>query len=437
MEYLVLGAFCISLLLCIIMNISILYALVFGLIIFLLYGRRKGFQWRDLAEMALNGIKTVGNILLILLLIGIMTALWRAAGTIPFIVCQASKLIRPSGFLLMTFLLNSGMSIMTGTSFGTAATMGVICASMGTAMNVSPLLTGGAILSGVYFGDRCSPVSTSALLVASITVTEIYDNIRNMLKSALVPFVLTCLLYVVLGLLLSAKGETIDMEGLFSRTFLLSWTTAIPALIILLLSVLHVNVKWSMGVSILAAAIICITVQRLSITEILRFSVLGYTPQDPAVALMMSGGGIISMLKVACIVCISSAYTDIFNKTELLDGARQAVSSVAAKTTTYAAMAITAAISGMIACNQTLTILLTNQLGKDLYTERETLALDLEDSAVVIAPLIPWSIAGAVPLAAVDAPHAAVVTAFYLLLLPIYRLLASTYRRTKQEQVNH
>lgn len=381
--------------------------------------------------MAFRGIKSVGNILIIFFLIGVMTALWRAAGTIPFIVCQASQLIQPSVFLLMTFLLNSGMSILTGTSFGSAATMGVICASLGAAMNVSPVLTGGAVLSGIFFGDRCSPVSTSALLVASISETDIYRNIRNMLKSALVPFALTCLLYTLIGWKITATGEVIDMRSLFSGTFVLHWITVVPALVVLLLSVLRVNVKWSMGASILSAMIIALTTQKLSIMEIFSFSIWGYTPQDPKVALMMSGGGIVSMLRVACIVCISSAYSELFNKTGLLNSARHSVSLLAVRTTTYTAMAITAVISGMIACNQTLTILLTNQLGSGLYSDKETLALDLEDTAVVIAPLIPWSIAGAVPLAAISAPHAAVITSFYLLLLPICRILTSMCRKQR------
>ena len=119
--------------------------------------------------MALGGVKTVSGILLTFLVIGVLTAFWRASGTIPVIVCYASGLIRPSVFLLMSFLLNCGISFLTGTSFGTAATMGVICASMGSAMHISPVLTGGAVLSGAFFGDRCSPLSTSALLVATFS----------------------------------------------------------------------------------------------------------------------------------------------------------------------------------------------------------------------------------------------------------------------------
>ena len=172
MEWIALGLFCAALLICIVLDLSVLYALAFGLLVFLLYGRAKGFSWRELAGMALEGIKTVRNILIIFFLIGIMTALWRAAGTIPLIISMSFDLIRPSIFLLVTFLLNCGLSVLTGTSFGTAATMGVICASVGAVMKISPVLTGGAILSGVFFGDRCSPVSTSALLVASLTKTE-------------------------------------------------------------------------------------------------------------------------------------------------------------------------------------------------------------------------------------------------------------------------
>ena len=435
MEYAVLGMFCTGLLLCIVLNISIIYALLVGLLLFMSYGRHKGFSWHELTSMALNGVRTVRNILVTFVLIGIMTALWRMAGTIPFIVCHATKLIRPSIFLLMTFLLNSALSVLTGTSFGTAATMGVICASMGAAMNVNPILTGGAVLSGAFFGDRCSPVSTSALLVATVTDTNIYDNIHHMMRSALIPFLITCLVYLCFGAYLPHEGAAMDLEALFSGAFNLNWTTILPAAAVLLLAVLRVDVKLAMGASILTAIPICLFVQHASFTDILRASINGFYPKDAAVAALINGGGITSMLKVGCIVFISSAYADIFNKTGLLDGAKHAISVLAQETNRFTAMLLSALVSGMIACNQTLTILLSNHLCRDLYTDHEHLALDLEDTAVVIAPLIPWSIAGAVPLAAAGAPTAAVLTSFYLILLPIYRLISATLDGKKKMSV--
>ena len=253
MEWLILGVFSISLLICIILDIPILVALSFGLLLFLLYGRQKDFLWRELAGMAFDGIKTVSNILITFLLIGMMTAFWRASGTIAAIVCYASGLIRPSVFLLMTFLLNSMISVLTGTSFGTAATMGVICTTMGNAMNVSPVLTGGAVLSGVFVGDRCSPVSTSALLVAAVTDTDIYRNIRHMVRSALVPFILTCFIYLMIGFRFSHTEVRIDLEGIFSKAFVLHWVALLPAAVILLFSVCRVNVRIAMAASIMSA----------------------------------------------------------------------------------------------------------------------------------------------------------------------------------------
>ena len=435
MEWLIIGVFSASLLICIGLDISILWALGFGLALFLLYGRKKGFSWQELLGMVVRGVMTVKNILITFLLIGILTALWRAAGTIPVIVCYAAGWIRPSVFLLMTFLLNCGISLLIGTSFGTAATMGVICATMGNAMGVSPVLTGGAVLSGIYFGDRCSPVSTSALLVAAVTGTDIYGNIRRMLRSALIPFLVSCAIYLAAGMIGSAGAAgtagavgagasaigTLDLQAVFSKAFVLHWSALIPAAVIFTLALCRVNVKIAMAASIASAIPLCLILQNMHMPELLRVAVFGFFPQDPEVAAMVSGGGIVSMLRVAGIVCISSSYSDIFKQTGLLDGAKKAIASISAATTPYTAAMVTSIAAGMIACNQTLTILLTNQLCSDLGAEKEQFALDLEDSAVVIAPLIPWSIAGAVPLSAIGAPTAAILAAFYLILLPLWR----------------
>ena len=115
--------------------------------------------------------------------------------------------MNPSVMILMAFLLNALVSVLTGTAFGTAATMGVICMTMAKAMGCNEILAGGAILSGVFFGDRCSPVSTSALLVSELTHTNIFDNIRLMVRTAIVPLILTCAFYGVCGIRISGGGS--------------------------------------------------------------------------------------------------------------------------------------------------------------------------------------------------------------------------------------
>ena len=421
MEWLVLGLFCGMLLSCIALDLPILWALGAGLLLFLAYGVRKGFPLKELLKTALNGVLTVRNILLTFMLIGVLTALWRAAGTIPYIVVQATKLIRPSVFVLMTFLLNAGVSVLTGTAFGTAATMGVICAAMGAALGVSPFWTGGAVLSGVFFGDRCSPVSTSALLVAQLTGTNIFDNIRSMIRSAAVPFALTCAVYLIAGTLGAPSGALPDLSGVFSREFTLTAPALIPAAVILILSLLRVNVKAAMAASILTAVPLCL-LRGMDVITLLRTALTGFVPHDPQVAAMVSGGGVTSMLRVAGIVCLSSSYAGIFQKTGLLDPARDAVSRLAGRLGRLPAMGLTSILCGMVACNQTLCIMLTHQLCGGLDRDGASFALDLEDTAVVLSALIPWSIAAAVPLASVGAPLTAIAAGCYLYLLPLWRM---------------
>lgn len=431
MELLTLGLFCVLLLGCVVGNLSILYALTGGLVLFLLYGKRKGYSWGELGKMSLDGIKTVKNILITFVLIGLLTALWRDAGTIPVIVCYAARLIRPSLFLVMVFLLNCGVSVLTGTAFGTAATMGVICATMAATMGISPLLVGGATLSGVYFGDRCSPVSTSALLVSELTKTDIFHNIKNMIRSALIPFLAACAIYTAVGLMTSHGGETLELSQLFGREFNLNIVALMPAVMILTLSLMQVNVKLAMTASILTALPISLLLQGTVVAELPRLLFFGYQSGDAQIAAMLNGGGILSMVRVGCIVCLSASYSGIFRKTGLLDGAKRAIQSLADRTTGYTAAFCTSVVASMIACNQSLTIILTSQLCGDLEEDKEKLANILEDSAVVIAPLVPWSIAGAVPLASVGAPTASLLFACFLYLLPLWRLALSLLGRKK------
>ena len=423
MEVLMIGIFCALLIICIITGKSILYALLAGLIIFGLYGKKQGYSWRQISRMALQGAWKVKNILLTFILIGMLTALWRQAGTIPAIICYTVHLIKPSTFLLMTFLLNCLISVLTGTALGTAATIGVVCATMASALGIPSWMTGGAILSGVYFGDRCSPVSTSALLVAELTETGIYTNIKNMIKSALAPFTITCILYLTVSIQLHGKTEMPDLGHAFGSEFRLSWIALLPAAVILLLSVVQAGVKIAMIASIVTAIPVCIGLQNMAFTELPELLLNGFHSTDVTVAAMLNGGGITSMLKVGAIVCISSSYSGIFQATGILNGFQKMVCLLADRTKPYFAVLVTSILTSVMACNQTLAIMLTGQLCSRTEPDKLRFANNLEDSAVLIAPLVPWSIACAVPLTAAGAPGYSVLFAVFLYLLPLCDLV--------------
>lgn len=429
MESVIIGLFCISLFICVVFDISIVFALITGLLLFIAYGLYKGYKTDELLKSCFSGVKPVTRILITFFLIGMLTAMWRQAGTISVIVCFISGFINPAVYLLMTFWLNCLISFLTGTAFGTAATMGVICSTIGTGLGIPASFIGGAVLSGVFFGDRCSPVSTSALLISTITKTNIYSNIKNMFKTSVIPFAVTSFIYLATGFVLNREGEIPDLKELFSREFNLSFLAVLPAVILLVLAVCKVNVIISMAASIIVTVPIILFVQDVPVSELPGLLLFGFYAKNGDVSLMLDGGGIVSMMRVTLIVLISSAYSGVFQKTGLLNKIKNSVGRLAEKTTSFFAILICSALTGVVACNQTLTIMLTEQLTGDLKTDSEDFANNLEDTAVVIAPLIPWSIACAVPLTSVDAPFISVLFACYLYILPLCGLIRSFIRK--------
>jgi len=413
--------FSLSLIVCLLLKFSVVYALIIGYLIFISYGFMKGHNLIVLIKKSFEGVLTVKNILLVFILIGIITALWRASGTIAFIVYMGSKLISPPILILLTFLLCSILSVLIGTSLGTAATMGVICVSIGKTMGINPYYVGGAVLSGIYFGDRCSPMSTSALLITELTKTDLYTNIKLMIKTSIIPFIATSLFYLFLGFKSTVSTVNVDVTEIFKQNYNLNTVVIIPAILIIVLSLLKINVKKTMLVSIVISFIISIFIQKENILSIVNYCIYGYNHSDEKLNLMMKGGGILSMLNVALIVGISSSYSGIFKETKLLVSLKEYLKDFSEKTSNYFVIFLSSIISGAIACNQSLGIILTNELSEELVNKQER-AIILENTIVLLAGLIPWNIAMDVPLKTLDVGFMSGFFAFYLYFLPLWNL---------------
>ena len=424
MDIAVLVLFSAILLLCVIADVSVVHAMLAGYLLFSFYALYRKFKIKDVVIMSLDGVNSAKNILVTFVLIGILTALWRAGGTIPAIVCFTTRFMNVSTFMLFAFLVNCLVSFLTGTAFGTAATMGAVCMTVSEALGANPLVTGGAILSGAYFGDRCSFVSTSALLVSTLTKTKIYDNIKGMVKTAAVPFVITCAFYIVYGFAVPGRGEAdVFVTDVFSSYFNMGLVAFLPAVVMLALSFARVGVKLTMLVTVLVSVLVCIFNENASVSDVVRYSFLGFSPQNEQVAQMLSGGGIVSMLRVSAIVFISSCYTGIFRKTGLLDSLKKVMRKLSQRVTSFELVLVTSVFSSAIACNQTLSIMLTHQICEEFEKDKGRMAIFLENSAVVVAPLVPWSIACATALDSSGAPIKSFVSALFLFLVPLWNLV--------------
>ena len=422
--------FSLSLIVSLLLNFSVVYALIIGYIIFISYGLIKGYSLKVLIKKSFEGIMTVKNILLVFILIGMITALWRASGTIAFIVYIGSKLISPSILIFLTFLFCAVLSVLIGTSLGTAATMGVICASIGKAMGINPYYIGGAVLSGIYFGDRCSPMSTSALLISELTKTNLYTNIKLMIKTSIIPFIVTCLFYLFLGFKSKVLNISVDVTEIFKQNYNLNIIVIIPAILIIILSILKINVKKTMLVSIVISFIIAMFIQRDSIVALINYCIFGYHHPNERLNLMMKGGGILSMVNVSLIVGISSSYSGIFKETKMLVSLKKHLKDFSKKTSSYFVIFLSSIISGAIACNQSLGTILTNELCGELV-EKQKMAIILENTVILLVGLIPWNIAMDVPLKTIGVGFMSGLFAFYLYFLPLWNLFLDFIKERK------
>ena len=421
-----LAAFCLflaAMTACLCADVPMFAALLVGLACFSAVALRRGFALREILKMIAGSTKKSLIVVRVLLLIGLVTALWRSSGTIAFFVYYGIQLITPSLFILITFLLSSVLSYALGTSFGVAGTAGVIFMTLARSGGVNELMTAGAVISGAYFGDRCAPASSCANLVAAVTETRLYDNVRLMLKTGALPT-----LTAAAGFLFLSSRSPISvvdpaiLQALQSG-FDLSFWSVLPALLMLILPLLGLEVRWALTASILSALGVTVLVQGLPLWDALRAAVAGYAPQSGALADILSGGGLFSMLEVCLTVFLSGTFSGIFDGTHMLNGVQEKIAGVSGKIGLFPTMVLTSIATCGAFCNQTIAVMLNAQLLTGVYdragASRSELSIDISNSVVTIAGLVPWSIACTVPLHMLGVGAAAIPCCLLLWLIPL------------------
>jgi len=403
---------------CLLAGWSVSWALLGGLALFWAYGLLQGFSNRELWEMAWAKCRKSLIVVRIIVLIGVITGLWRCGGVIACCIVWGVRLVTPRLFLVLAFVLCAAFSYVLGTSYGVSSTLGVILMALARSGGVDPTVAAGVILSGVYFGDRCSPASSAASLVAAVTETDLYRNVRQMLRTAALPTLLTLAAYLLLSLRHPlAQVDSTVLAALEGR-FTLSWWTLLPAAVMLLLPLWRVPIHLTILASSAAAAVLA-GVQGFGVGEILSAAWGGYWPEDSALRAVLSGGGVTSMAESYVIVILTGLYSGILEGTGGLRPLSGRAEALAGRIGRFPAMAAVSALCAAVLCNQAVTSMMGEQLLGGAYDDREELAMDIENSGILIAGLIPWSIACSIPLAMLGAGAGALPYALLLWLIPL------------------
>lgn len=426
-------------------NVFIGYILIACWLMFALIALKRGYKLKVIAKMSLDKTKQSFVVLKMFVLIGAVIGTWMASGTIPAIVYYCLKYIMPYPFVLSTFLICCIMSFLIGTSLGTVSTVGIPLMIIARSGNINLNITAGAIMAGAYFGDRCSPMSSSAALVSNLTKTNIFINIKNMIYSSITPFLLSVAFYYTLSRIHPLKVINNNLSGEILKTFNIGFVMLLPAIIILILSLCKVKIYLSILISILSASILAVLFQNHQLIQVLQYIVFGFKLNKPGpLQAIIQGGGIVSMLKASIVIIVSFSLAGIFEGIKMFDYSKKLLLNFRlTRSGLFGVTTIVSLITAAFGCNQSIAAVMTKEIMNESYeinnnSDNYLFALDLENSGILISALIPWNIAALVPTTALNVSTTGYVPfAFYLYITPIVYFIYSKYanRTMKQKQL--
>ncbi|MBQ2301407.1 MAG: Na+/H+ antiporter NhaC [Bacteroidaceae bacterium] len=375
-------------------------------------------SWNDFERAVSDKVGGVSSAIIILLLIGALGGAWMVSGVVPTIIYYGMEIMSPKWFLVSACLICSLVSVLTGSSWTTIATIGVALMGIGKALGFSEAWIAGAVISGAYFGDKMSPMSDTTVLASSTVGTPLFTHIRYMLYTTVPTYFITLTIFTVVGL---GQGEMVTshvatvQHGL-QQTFIISpWLILVPVLtfVLILMRLPSMVVLFLATLLGVVAAVLCQThlldqvagITHEGIAQRIRGAfiiVYGSTDLDtgmPELNDLVATKGMAGMLNTIWIILCAMAFGAAMTATRMLESIMQALLRLVRGTVSLVA---STAFSGMflniVSADQYLSIILTATMFGDTYKkngyESRLLSRTCEDSATVTSVLIPWNTCG-------------------------------------------
>lgn len=385
----------------------ILSAFVAGII-----AMRLGYTWKDMQEAIIEKIARALPATLILWSVGFLIGSWMFSGTVPMIIYYGVQIVNPKFLLVTAFIITAIVSTVTGTSWGSAGTIGVALMGIAGGLGVSLPATAGAVVAGAYFGDKISPLSDTTNLAPIAAGSELYEHIKHMLYTTVPAFIVSLIVYLIVGLGASGEvntPETVNtmlsqLDGMFNWNIVL----LLPVVIIIIGSLK----KWPTIPTMLGTSLFAVCLGAFvqgftfkngftAIVKGFNVSMTGYEGEVIwEVTRLINRGGVVSVTGTTVLIFCAMGFAGIVSRSGMLDTVLQALMSKVKSTTGIILSTIASCFTvAFVTGSSYLSILLPGELFKDVYVKRnlhpKNLSRTLEDSGTVLVPLIPWSAAGA------------------------------------------
>lgn len=378
---------------------------------------RVGCTWDDMLDEISQKIAKGMPAILILITVGAMVGTWMTSGTIPMMIYYGVQIVSPKWLLVTAFLITSLVSVATGTSWGSVATMGVALMGIASALGVNPAATAGAVIAGSYFGDKISPLSDTTNLAPLAAGSNLYEHIGHMFWTTVPATIVSLVVYAIVGLNANtAAGATSEavtnMMAQLDQMYDWNILILLPVILVLAGSLLKLPTIPVMILSTVVAGVEGIFMQGISLGNVLTSTVSGFNVTmitrpgfDAAnaafeVTKLLNRGGMNGIMSTTLLVFCAFCFAGIMSRAGCLEVVLKAILSVAKTTGSLILATVISCITmALTTGNSYLSILIPGEMFRDAYKERglhpKNLSRTLEDAGTVFVPLVPWSAAGA------------------------------------------
>ncbi len=407
---------------------------------------RNGHAWIDIQRAAVGAIGTAMVAILILFCVGALIGTWMLAGTVPAMIYYGLKLLNPDIFYAVTCLICAVASLSTGSSWTTAATLGIGLMGVAHGLGLSPAITAGAIVSGAYFGDKMSPLSDTTNLAPAVVGTDLFSHVRHMVYTTTPSFLLALALYAGIGLFgLAPAGELrgIETQAALSAAFALSPLALLPLAVVLGLAWLRFPPLPTILLGALLGGVQSVLLQPQLVAAFANAPELPYglallkgvwtalatgyesATGNEALDKLLSRGGMASMMNTVWLIICALTFGGVLEKAGLLERLIRTTLAAAKSTgSLVAAVATTCIGTNIVAADQYIAIVLPGRMFQMEFRKRglhaKNLSRALEDAGTLTSPLVPWNTCGAYMAAALAVPTLAYLPfAFFNLINPL------------------
>ncbi|HLQ96327.1 MAG TPA: Na+/H+ antiporter NhaC [Pseudogracilibacillus sp.] len=367
---------------------------------------RLGFKWTEIEQGMLDAVRLALQAVVILMVIGTIIGSWIASGIVPTMIFYGLDILSPSYFLVAACGISCIVSIASGNAWTAAGTIGIAIMGIGHGLGIDPAMVAGAVISGVYFGDKVSPLSETTNLAPGIVGSELFEHIKHMLFTTVPALVVALMVFAILDFKYSSGGAGIEevqmLQNQLSEIYTITpWLLIVPMFIIVMM-IFKIPALPGLTIGSILGAICSVVVQKVPVGDAINILYYGYSIDtgSEVVDNLLNNGGIESVMFTVSLIIIAMCFGGILEFTKIFEVLVEQIIKFARKTgSLVAATVVTCISSNIVGCEQYMSIIVPGRMYAEEYEKRglksKNLSRTLEDAGTMTSPLVPWNTCGA------------------------------------------